>query len=58
VRLFIGGHTGASYLLQFSANLSNWTTLSTVVNTNATTEVFDTPPPGTPVRFYRALLIP
>ena len=58
VRLFLGGRTGASYLLQSSADLSNWTTLGTIVNTNTTTEVSDTPPPGAPTRFYRALIVP
>ena len=58
VRLFIGGSTGASYILQSSTTLSNWTTLGTIVNTNAVTEISDSPPPNTPVRFYRALLVP
>jgi regulation of enolase protein 1 (concanavalin A-like superfamily) len=58
VRLFIGGNTGASYVLQSSANLSTWMTIGTVVNTNATTEVSNTPPPGTLRYFYRALLVP
>jgi regulation of enolase protein 1 (concanavalin A-like superfamily) len=59
VHLFIGGEAGARYFMQYSANFSNWITYGLVVNaTNEITEVTNTPPAGTPVRFYRALLVP
>ena len=50
------GMVGRTYNIQWSSNLSDWTTLQTV--SNATGTITFTNTPVDPTRFYRALLLP
>jgi hypothetical protein len=51
-RLVITGTPGASYVLQASADLTGWASLSTNFNTNGTFEVID-PATSELQRYYR-----
>jgi hypothetical protein len=53
--------TGAdayAYAVQTSSNLLDWTTISTNYPVNGSFNFLDTPPPGSPRRFYRSILGP
>ena len=49
---FLNGATNASYVIQASTNLVNWTPVSTNI---APAQITNSPPANTPYRFYRAL---
>jgi hypothetical protein len=50
------GDVGAVYVVQYSTNLINWNTLTTVTNATPTITVQDSTIAGQTRRFYRALL--
>lgn len=52
------GVTGATFDLQYSADLASWTNLTTFVITNGGTTVTDTNASSTKKRFYRAIQSP
>jgi hypothetical protein len=52
------GLDGYAYVVQTSSNLSDWTALSTNYPVNGSFDFVDTPPPGSPRRFYRSVLWP
>jgi uncharacterized lipoprotein YddW (UPF0748 family) len=53
VRLLMSGEPGYTYRIQSSLNLSNWSTLGSVFNTNGAFEFIDSPATNQPRRFYR-----
>ena len=52
------GADGYAYAVQTSSNLSDWTAVSTNYPTNGCFNFVETPPPGSPRRFYRSVLWP
>ena len=52
------GADGYAYAVQTSSNLLDWTTISTNYPANGSFNFMDTPPPGSPRRFYRSVLQP
>jgi hypothetical protein len=52
------GLDGYAYVVQTSSNLSDWTAVSTNYPVNGSFDFVDTPPPGSPRRFYRSVLWP
>jgi hypothetical protein len=52
------GIDGYAYVVQTSSNLSQWTALTTNYPANGSFNFVDTPPPGSPRRFYRSVLWP
>ncbi len=53
--IFGSGLTGATYLLQTSTNLTDWTTVTSLTATNGSFEYDFVPPAGDAQRFFRAL---
>ena len=53
-RLIGSGLTGATYLLETSTNLADWTPFTRLTATNGTFELDFVPPDGDPQRFFRA----
>jgi hypothetical protein len=49
---------GANYVIQISTNLVDWSSLSTNSASGSVQPFTDNPPPGTKVRFYRAMYQP
>jgi hypothetical protein len=58
VRMTISGVPNRSYSIEISPNLTNWTTLSTILYTNGIMPFTDTTAGGPTNRFYRARLVP
>lgn len=58
LRLTLTGEPGVSYLLQSSTNLTTWSALTQVMNTNGTFSVTDSTAPAASRRFYRAYAAP
>jgi hypothetical protein len=58
--LTLSGNFGSTYEIQYSTALngSNWNMLAEITLTNSPHPYFDTNSPGSPRRFYRALLRP
>ena len=52
------GADGYAYAVQTSSNLLGWTAVSTNYPTNGCFNFVETPPPGSPRRFYRSVLWP
>jgi hypothetical protein len=52
------GSDGYAYAVQSSSNLLSWTTISTNYPANGFFNFTATPPPGSPRRYYRSLLLP
>ena len=52
------GSDGYAYAVQSSSNLLCWTSISTNYPANGFFNFADTPPPGSPRRYYRSLLLP
>jgi hypothetical protein len=52
------GLDGYAYVVQTSSNLSDWINVSTNYPVNGSFDFVDTPPPGSPRRFYRSVLWP
>jgi hypothetical protein len=52
------GADGYAYVVQTSSNLLDWTAVSTNYPANGSFNFIDTPPPGSPRRFYRSVLQP
>ena len=52
------GSDGYAYAVQSSSNLLCWTPISTNYPVNGFFNFADTPPPGSPRRYYRSLLLP
>jgi hypothetical protein len=52
------GADGYAYAVQTSSNLLDWTTIRTNYPANGSFNFLDTPPPGSPRRFYRSILGP
>ena len=52
------GADGYAYAVQTSSNLLDWTTISTNYPANGSFNFMDTPPHGSPRRFYRSVLQP
>jgi hypothetical protein len=52
------GADGYAYAVQTSSNLLDWTTIATNCPVNGSFNFVDTPPPGSPRRFYRSVLWP
>lgn len=55
VRLTLTGGTGRAQRIESSSNLTAWTTLATVPQTNAMLQWTDSPGANVPQRFYRSL---
>jgi hypothetical protein len=54
--LSLTGSSGFSYQIQASTNLSNWTVVTNIVNSNGTVGFTDTNTPAFSSRYYRAVL--
>ena len=52
------GADGYAYVVQTSSNLAAWTAVSTNYPANGSFNFVETPPPGSPRRFYRSVLQP
>ena len=52
------GADGYAYAVQTSSNLLDWTAVTTNYPVNGSFNFVDTPPPGSPRRFYRSVLWP
>ena len=52
------GADGYAYVVQTSSDLLGWTAVSTNYPTNGCFNFVETPPPGSPRRFYRSVLWP
>jgi hypothetical protein len=52
------GADGYAYAMQTSSNLLIWTPVTTNHPVNGSFNFLDTPPPGSPRRFYRSVLWP
>ena len=57
LNLFLGGTTGFTYQIQASPDLTNWTSLTNIFNTNGTIQFVDTNTANLSGRFYRAVLM-
>jgi hypothetical protein len=58
LQIQFSGSDGFAYAVQTSSNLLNWTPISTNYPANGSFNFADTPPPGSPRRFYRSVLLP
>ena len=54
----LSGAIGQRFAIQVSANLSGWTTVTTVTNTTGTVTYADPGSTNLAGRFYRAMILP
>jgi len=58
LQIQFSGIDGSGYAVQTSSNLWDWTAVSTNYPANGSFNFLETPPPGSPLRFYRSVLQP
>ena len=58
LQIQFSGSDGYAYVVQTSSNLLDWTPVSTNYPANGAFNFEDSPPPGSPRRFYRSALLP